>query len=58
MILPGYGMPIDFALNLLARYIYERKGVLVNPIPPKTQREVELFEKMITTVFAYYNVKF
>jgi hypothetical protein len=58
MILQGYGMPIDFALNLLARYIYERKGVLITPAPPQSEHEIELFEKMITIVFAYYNVQF
>jgi len=58
MILQGYGMPIDFALNLLAKYIYEKKGVRVTPIPPQTEHEIELFEKMITTVFGYYNVQF
>lgn len=58
MILAGMGMPIDFALQLLAKYIYEKKGVLVNPLPPKTDEEIELFEKMFTIVCAYYNIQF
>jgi hypothetical protein len=58
MILQGYGMPIDFALNLLAKYIYEKKGVRIIPKPPQTEHEIELFEKMITVVFTHYNVQF
>lgn len=58
MILPGYGMPIDFALNLMQRYIYEQKGVIVNIQPPSSEKQIELFEKMISFVFAHYNVQF
>jgi hypothetical protein len=57
MIIPGHGMPMDFALSLMARYIYEKKGVAVKPLPPQTPREIELFEQMISYVFAHYNVE-
>jgi hypothetical protein len=58
MILQGYGMPIDFALNLLAKYIYEKKGVLITPLPPRSEHEIDLFEKMITVICVHYNVQF
>jgi hypothetical protein len=57
MIIPGHGMPIDFALNLMTRYIYEKKGIVVRPLPPQTPREIELFEQMIGYVFAHYNIE-
>lgn len=57
MILPGYGMPIDFALQLMSRYIFELKGVRVAIKHPQTPREIELFEQMISYVFEHYNVQ-
>jgi hypothetical protein len=57
IVIPGYGMPIDVALQLMSRYIYEKKGVMVRPKPPQTPREIELFEQMIGYVFVHYNIE-
>jgi hypothetical protein len=57
MILPGYGMPIDCALQMMSRYIFELKGVRVAIKPPQTPKEIELFEQMISYVFAHYGVQ-
>lgn len=57
MILPGYGMPMDFALQLMSRYIFELKGVRVAIKPPQTPKEIELFEQMIGYVFVHYGVE-
>ena len=57
MIIPGYGMPIDFALQLMSRYIFELKGVRVAIKLPQSAKEIELFEQMISYVFEYYNVQ-
>jgi hypothetical protein len=58
MILPGYGMPIEFAMQLLAKYVYERKGIVIHPIPPRNESETDSFEKMFTIVCMYYNIQF
>jgi hypothetical protein len=57
IVIPGYGMPIDVALQLMSRYIYEKKGVLVRPNSPQTPKEIELFEQMISYVLAHYNIE-
>jgi antitoxin component of RelBE/YafQ-DinJ toxin-antitoxin module len=58
MILQGYGMPIDLALQLLSQYIYERKSVPIKIIPPRTPKEIKLFELMFGVVCRYYNIQF
>jgi hypothetical protein len=50
------GIPIEMALQLLSRYIYEKKGVIIRPSHPKTEKEIELFEQMINPVLEYYNI--
>jgi hypothetical protein len=52
------GMPMEMCLQLMIRYIYEKKGVLISIKTPSTPHEIEIFEKMIGYVFNYYNVQF
>lgn len=52
-----FGIPMAMALQLMSRYIYEHKGVLVKPNPPTTPHEIECFEKMIGYVLSYYNIE-
>jgi hypothetical protein len=51
------GIPMEMALQLMSRYIYEKKGVVIHPQPPQTTKEIELFEQMISYVFEYYNIQ-
>jgi hypothetical protein len=50
------GIPIEMALQLMSRYIYEQKGTIIKINAPVTPREIELFEQMIGTVLDYYNI--
>jgi hypothetical protein len=50
------GIPMEMAIQLLSRYIYDHKGVIIRPIPPSTPREIELFEQMISYPLAHYNI--
>lgn len=50
------GIPMEMALQLMSRYIYDQKGVIVRIKPPTTPREIELFEQMIGTVLSFYNI--
>ena len=50
------GIPMEMALQILSRYIFDLKGVVVRPNPPKTEREVELFEIMISYALAHYRI--
>lgn len=50
------GIPMEMALQLMSRYIYDQKGVIVRIKPPITPREIELFEQMIGTVLSFYNI--
>lgn len=50
-------IPMDIALQMMSSYIYELKGAVVTPSSPKTKEEIELFEKMISYVFEYYNIR-
>jgi hypothetical protein len=50
------GIPMEMALQLMSRYIYEKKGVIIHPKAPITPREIELFEQMIGPVLDYYKI--
>lgn len=50
------GIPMEMALQLMSRYIYDLKGVIVHPKPPTTPRQVELFEQMIGYVLDHYKI--
>lgn len=44
------------ALLLLEQYIYLQKGIKIKALPPKTDREIELFEKMINHVMTLQGI--
>jgi hypothetical protein len=50
------GIPMEMALQLMSRYIFERKGVMVRVNAPKTEKEIELFEQTIGYVLDYYGI--
>jgi hypothetical protein len=50
------GIPMEMALQLISRYIYDHKGVIVRVKPPTTPREIELFEQMIAYPLTHYNI--
>jgi hypothetical protein len=56
MIIPGYGMPLEFAVQLMAQYILEKKGINISIKVPKSLEDLKLFESMIPYVFNYYNI--
>lgn len=47
---------IEMAINIIQRYIYEMKGVLVNIIPPQIPQQEELFIKAFNIACAYYDI--
>jgi hypothetical protein len=51
------GMPMYMALQLISSYIYESKGIMIGIHPPRTPREIELFEQMITYPLAHFNIQ-
>lgn len=51
------GVPMDMTLHWISKYIFEKKGIHVRPLAPKTASEIESFEKIIMVVTAYYNIE-
>jgi hypothetical protein len=51
------GVPMEMALQLLSRYIYDHKGIAIQVNPPKTAREVEIFEQIIGPVLERYGIQ-
>ena len=50
------GIPMEMALQLMSRYIFERKGIMVRINAPRTEKEIELFESMIGIVLDHYGI--
>lgn len=51
------GTPISYCLQLISKYIYEKKGVLVQIQSPITPKQEELFIKALNISCAYYGIE-
>ncbi len=47
---------MNYALDRISDYIYEKKGVRVTIQQPRTQEEANIFDFICTKVFLYYKI--
>ncbi len=44
--------------NIITWYIEEKKGVTIRVMPPRTEKEIELFESALSTACSHFGTRF